>query len=70
MFKKSPVQKRIDELSKLLTNGYKFVVTDAGGKITAKYRYQYETMSINVPKQSTLRPLKELLDAEFAKSRN
>ncbi|MEQ0217827.1 hypothetical protein ABLV18_26945 [Klebsiella sp. CN_Kp114] len=43
MFRKSAKQKRLEYLSKFMTNGYAYALIDSDGEIKAAYRYKYET---------------------------
>lgn len=41
MFRKSAKQKRLEYLSKFMTNGYVYALIDSDGEIKATYRYKW-----------------------------
>ncbi|EIZ1085912.1 hypothetical protein MPI44_004460 [Klebsiella oxytoca] len=60
MFRKSAKQKRLEYLSKFMTNGYVYALIDSDGEIKATYRYKYETNNARKLKGQTIVMLKEL----------
>lgn len=64
MFRKSKNQKRLEYISKLMANGYKYALIEDDGKINHVYRYKYETKK---PQRETLKlvSLKELFYSIF-----
>ncbi|EGT5675620.1 hypothetical protein AGJ34_21875 [Cronobacter dublinensis subsp. dublinensis] len=70
MFKKSPTQKRIESLSKLMTNGYKFAVIDASGEIISTHRFKYELSMKPAVKEHKTVLLKDLFNEQVEKHSN
>lgn len=62
MFRKSAKQKRLEYLSKFMSNGYRYALLDNSGEIKAAYRYKYETNKIRVLKGFRIVMLDELFD--------
>ncbi|AUV95691.1 TPA: hypothetical protein JD053_06225 [Klebsiella michiganensis] len=60
MFRKSAKQKRLEYLSKFMTNGYVYALIDSDGEIKATYRYKYETNKARKLKGQAIVMLKEL----------
>ncbi|MDE1497123.1 hypothetical protein KKJ25_19865 [Xenorhabdus bovienii] len=63
MFKKSAKQKRLEYLSKFMTNGYRFALIDGDGEIKATYRYKYEMNTAHIFKGQEIVTFKELFDS-------
>lgn len=62
MFRKSAKQKRLEYLSKFMTNGYRFALLNSDGEIKATYRYKYETSKVRLLGGDKITTFKELFD--------
>ncbi|PHM72373.1 hypothetical protein Xekj_00652 [Xenorhabdus sp. KJ12.1] len=62
MFRKSAKQKRLETLSKIMGNGYRYALIDLSGEIKSTYRYKPEANKVRKINGQNIVLLQDLFD--------